>query len=174
MKKILTLLIGLFLLNSLFIPCAFPDNKFGQLDPNEASEEQLQNLYLVGRKRARAIIKEREANGPFTSLWDLSKRVKGIGPIMIQKWEPYVILPLGDEEDEKEFPPIDINTATEEELLRLYRVGEVLAKRIIEEREKNGPYSSLEELSWRVKGIGPTLTGQWKGKVTNQLSNSYP
>lgn len=148
-----------------------PDRK---IDINQASLEELKSLHLVGQKRAKAIIEERDKNGPFASLRDLASRVKGIGPEMIKKWEPNVTLPMGEEEDDaKRLPyPIDVNSATEEDLVRLYRVGPIIAKRIVQERAKNGPYSSLEELSKRVKGVGPALIGQWKQDVTNRLSDN--
>ncbi|MCX6338948.1 MAG: helix-hairpin-helix domain-containing protein [Candidatus Aureabacteria bacterium] len=145
-----------------------------KIDVNKASSGELQSLYLMGHKRANAVIGEREKNGPFVSLRDLAKRVKGIGPVMIKKWEPYVIIPMGEEEDNKKLPyPIDVNTASEQELAKLYRVGPVIAKRIVEERGKNGSFLSLENLSKRVKGVGPTLIGQWKDKVTNAMSESH-
>ena len=49
--------------------------------------------------------------------------------------------------------PIDLNTATKEEFELLYGIGEVLAERIVEDRETNGPFTSVDDLM-RVKGIG--------------------
>jgi competence ComEA-like helix-hairpin-helix protein len=49
--------------------------------------------------------------------------------------------------------PLDLNAATYEELLRLPGIGPVMAKRILEYRETNGPFKHLEELK-SVKGIG--------------------
>lgn len=51
---------------------------------------------------------------------------------------------------------IDANTATTQELTRLPRVGMALARRIVTDRDSNGPYASLEALD-RVGGIGPGL-----------------
>ncbi len=48
---------------------------------------------------------------------------------------------------------IDLNRATAEELTRLPGVGEVIAKRIVEFREKHGPFERVEDLM-KVKGIG--------------------
>lgn len=48
---------------------------------------------------------------------------------------------------------ININTATKEELMTIYGIGEALSGSIIAYREANGPFSSVEELL-EVKGIG--------------------
>ena len=49
---------------------------------------------------------------------------------------------------------IDVNTATWVEWIQLPGVGEMLARRIIEDRERNGPFGMVDDLA-RVKGIGP-------------------
>lgn len=49
---------------------------------------------------------------------------------------------------------MDINTATWVELSQLDEIGEVLARRIVEDREANGPFASVDDLR-RVKRIGP-------------------
>lgn len=48
---------------------------------------------------------------------------------------------------------VDLNSAGVEELMRLPGIGEVLARRIVEDRRTNGPYTRVEDLL-RVKGIG--------------------
>lgn len=50
---------------------------------------------------------------------------------------------------------IDLNRASSQELQQLKGIGPKTAERIIEERSRAGPYSSLQDLSDRVKGIGP-------------------
>jgi competence protein ComEA len=49
---------------------------------------------------------------------------------------------------------IDINQATWVEWMQLPGVGETLAKRIMEYREENGPFQSVDEMD-DIKGIGP-------------------
>lgn len=48
---------------------------------------------------------------------------------------------------------VNINTADEQELMTLKGIGEVKARRIVEDRKKNGRFSSPQDLL-RVNGIG--------------------
>ena len=49
--------------------------------------------------------------------------------------------------------PINLNTATAAELERLPGIGAQTAARVIEYRQKNGPFKKIEELM-NVRGIG--------------------
>jgi len=49
---------------------------------------------------------------------------------------------------------ISVNLATAEELQKLPGIGPVLARRIVDDRARNGQYARPEDLL-RVKGIGP-------------------
>jgi competence protein ComEA len=49
---------------------------------------------------------------------------------------------------------VDINRADWPELVQLPNVGETIAKRIVESREKDGPFRDHNDLR-RVRGIGP-------------------
>ena len=49
--------------------------------------------------------------------------------------------------------PVDINRASEDELRALPGIGAVLASRIVEARERDGPFASLDDLR-RVRGLG--------------------
>lgn len=58
-----------------------------------------------------------------------------------------------------------INTATEQELIMLPGIGPVLAKNIIEYRQINGIFKTIEQLK-DVKGIGKAKFEQLKMRVT--------
>lgn len=66
--------------------------------------------------------------------------------------------------------PININSATMEELTELPRIGEVTATRIVEWREENGPFSSTEELM-NVQGIGERIYEGIRSYVTVEDSD---
>lgn len=51
---------------------------------------------------------------------------------------------------------VDINAAGAAELALLPGLGPQLAQRIVEDRQANGPFASLEALD-RVPGIGPSI-----------------
>jgi competence ComEA-like helix-hairpin-helix protein len=56
----------------------------------------------------------------------------------------------------KSAPPaqrVDVNRASEDELRALPGIGGVLAARIVEARERDGPFASLDDLR-RVRGLG--------------------
>ena len=50
--------------------------------------------------------------------------------------------------------PLNLNTATKEQLMTLSGIGDTLAQRIVDYRAQNGPFQSVDELD-NVKGIGP-------------------
>lgn len=50
-------------------------------------------------------------------------------------------------------PPVYINTASQDELIRLKGIGPSKAKKILEYRSKFGPFKRIKDLR-RVKGIG--------------------
>ena len=51
---------------------------------------------------------------------------------------------------------IEINNASETELVRLPGIGQVMARRIVLFRRQNGPFGRLEDLR-KVRGIGPKV-----------------
>jgi len=59
---------------------------------------------------------------------------------------------------------VDLNRATAAELDALPGIGPVLARRIVEHRERFGPYRRVQDLL-DVPGIGPKLFAKLEGRV---------
>lgn len=74
---------------SLRTPDAPPPNLALRIDLNTADAAQLILLPDIGPARARAIIADRAAHGPFNTLADLD-RVPGIGPRTTQRLAPLI------------------------------------------------------------------------------------
>ena len=87
---------------------------------------------------------------------------EGLEPVLLESsmaepWEyPEMPEPPG---------PVNLNTATLEELDALPGIGETLAQRILDYREANGGFQNLEELM-EVDGIGQSTFEELKGKIT--------
>jgi competence protein ComEA len=60
--------------------------------------------------------------------------------------------------------PLDLNTASAEQLDTLPGVGPATAQKIIDYRQAHGPFRSVEELE-AIPGIGPSKLAQLKGLV---------
>jgi comEA protein len=59
---------------------------------------------------------------------------------------------------------VNVNKATIEELVKVRGIGPVMAKRIIEHREKNGAFKSIDDLT-QVQGIGGNKLQRIKDQV---------
>jgi len=60
---------------------------------------------------------------------------------------------------------VDINTASVEELMSVPGIGQSIAQRIAEFREKNGPYKSVDDLL-KVQGIGEKSLAKIRDRLT--------
>ena len=74
-----------------------------------------------------------------------------------------------DSSTEKDYKPqteiININTAEKQNLVKLPKIGNVTAERIIRFRDDYGPFKSLDDLL-KVKGIGPKTLEKLKPQIT--------
>ncbi|MEP6776693.1 MAG: ComEA family DNA-binding protein, partial [Chloroflexota bacterium] len=61
--------------------------------------------------------------------------------------------------------PININTATAEQLQTLPSIGPSTAARIIADREQNGPFRSIEDLT-RITGIKEGIMSKIRAYIT--------
>ena len=59
---------------------------------------------------------------------------------------------------------VNVNKATTDELIKVRGIGPVMAKRIIEYRDKNGMFKSIDDLT-QVQGIGGNKLQKIKDQV---------
>ena len=59
---------------------------------------------------------------------------------------------------------VDLNSATQSELEAVKGIGPAKAKQIVEYRQKNGPFKSLDALA-DVKGFGKASVAKFKGEL---------
>jgi len=143
---------------------------------NTASSTELQKLPGVGPKTAQVIIQQRKKVGFFLRVDDL-KAIRGIGPKTIEKMRNLAYCGPSVEESGiikepdpgsnvpmSNLPKVNINTASESELVVLSGIGPATAKKIITDRETNGPYASINDLT-RVSGIGAKTVGKLRDLI---------
>ena len=139
-----------------------------RIDPNTATAADLDRLPRVGAALAGRMVAWRDAHGGFRTLADVDS-VEGVGPALLAQLAPHLTLPAAPATPAAPSPrrasaapplalaspaaPLDLNTATAAQLEALPRVGPALARRIVEWRERNGPFRSASELE-KVPGIG--------------------
>lgn len=163
-----------------------------RLDPNVATEPQLDRLPGVGAATARAIVDARESGIVFGRPEDLV-RVRGIGPATVSRMSAHLVFggtasrrapavtgarsPPGNRavtvgraggsggaEPGHPAPAfVDINTAPVARLQELPGIGAALASRIVETR-RHRPFSGLDDLT-RVRGIGPATVERLRGRA---------
>ncbi len=102
----------------------------------------------------------------FTAGWFL-RGAKAAEPIRVetQRTLTATVTALPAPTPEPEFQPVNLNTATAEELQSLPGIGEKRAADIVADREENGPYRFPEEIT-RVKGIGEETVNELLDYVT--------
>jgi competence ComEA-like helix-hairpin-helix protein len=70
---------------------ASPEGGSAPLDLNRATADQLENLPGIGSVKAAAILEARDTRGGFQSMEELEE-VRGIGPALVAKLRPLVVL----------------------------------------------------------------------------------
>lgn len=105
-------------------------------------------------KKAQRIINFRDKIGGFTN-WTQLEKIFEIKDNELDWFKNNTYI---------EIKTIDINTATEEELIELKGIGETLAKRIVKYRDKIGGFYSIQQLK-EVYGIKPEVLES----ITSQL-----
>jgi competence ComEA-like helix-hairpin-helix protein len=130
------------------------------IDPNRASDVELDRLPGVGPATARAIVAAREEGRVFRRPEDLLE-VRGIGDATLERMRERLAfgpLPPGAGSRPGGAPPtrpasVDVNRASAQDLERLPGIGPSLAERVVAARRER-MFTSVDDLE-RVPGIGP-------------------
>jgi competence protein ComEA len=127
-----------------------------QFDPNTATESELLGLGLE-EKTVKNLLKYRANKGIFYKKEDI-KKLYAFSDIDYLRLEPYIQIaenqnitkPFSPFEskniESKTFKVVDVNQATNEDLLQLRGVGPIFAARIINHRDKIGGFATIEQL----------------------------
>jgi competence ComEA-like helix-hairpin-helix protein len=148
---------------------ALPLGEGETIDPNRASDIELDRLPGVGPSTALAIVEERQQGTVFRQARDLLN-VRGVGEATLARIAPHLDLAkpppaLGTAALGDIAPRVDVNRATAAALQTLPGVGPTLSERIIEKRKENGGFGSVEELL-EVQGIGEATLERLRSRVT--------
>jgi competence protein ComEA len=167
---------------SIFLSLFFISDAYA-IDINAADASTLEQFNGVGPATAQKIVAYRAANGPFSSCDQLTN-VKGIGQKTLDKIKPTCSAGEVEEGTTTKAPPqktnkavvapenaIDVNTADASTLKRFNGVGPATAKKIIDYRTENGPFSSCDDLT-KVKGIGKKTLEKIKPTCTASAPSS--
>jgi competence protein ComEA len=129
-----------------------------QIDLNTAERAELLQLPGVGESLAQRILNYRKEHGPFRRIEDL-RRVRGIGPVTLDKLRPFVCANETEEPSSEEEVPLPSN--------RLVAAGEstsVAAERVSTGKKltKDDALLDLNQATaedlQRLPGIGPKLS----------------
>ncbi len=157
-----------------------------RIDLNRADDAELAQIPGIGPERAKAIAEHRRSRGAFRSVEELND-VPGFGDRTVDKVRPYLRVegeatPLASTSSgeieprpattapsartpsrklQPGDPPINVNTATREELEQLPGIGTVTAQSILAAR----PFRTVEDLD-RVRGIGTKTMDKIRPFVT--------
>jgi competence protein ComEA len=128
------------------------------LNVNIATPEELQQVPGIDQTLAQGIVEYRQANGPFSSVDDLSQ-IQGMDEQKIKGMKGYLTA-----------DKIDINTATAEHLKNIPGMDESLAQSVVDYRQANGPFSSVDDLS-QVQGMDQQKIDSVKDYLTADKIN---
>ncbi len=138
-----------------------------KVDPNRATEVELDRLPGVGPSTARAIVAARDGGAVFRRAEDLES-VPGIGSATIERLRAVLDLrdppPPAPGRAPRAPATVDVNRADLDALQTLPGVGPALARRIVDARQER-MFTSLDDLA-RVKGIGPATIERFRSRAT--------
>lgn len=145
-----------------------------RIDINSAPPEEIARLPRVGMSLAKRIVADRAARGPFRGLADLD-RVLGVGPALLSTLSERLRFgaaasvqggndaansrisgTYGGSPGAPSAALVDLNSASEADLVSLPGIGPARARAILAYRRENGPFAAVSDLG-RVPGFSHRL-----------------
>ena len=166
-----------------FASAALGQDDVSRIDINHATQAELESLHGIGPAKAQSILRYIDENGPFEHPAEIL-RVPGIGQRTLEGFCSQIEVNgiAGCDESGVVDAPADVmlpslsddgrlnvNLASAEELQVLPRIGPALSQRIVDYRQTEGPFVSVEDLD-NVSGIGPATLDQFRDFVTIQTN----
>lgn len=127
-------------------------------DPDTMSIASWQKLGL-SEKQSEVLISYKNRSGGFYEIEQLYKAYV-LDSNRVSDWKPFLVFNKKKPIEKK----IEINSATQEELVTLKGIGEKLSERIIKYREKIGGFQNADQLS-EVYGLSPETIANIKPKI---------
>ena len=148
-----------------------------KIDVDRASVSELTRLPKVGPRLAKTIAAYREDHGSFGNLSRLDQ-VPGVGPGLLQALESHVVFSSavvsapGDQsglgpllpQPVSPAAPLNINSATLQQLDSLPGIGPGRAAAILRYRQEHGPFTSVDQLG-QVPGLGPAALARMHDRI---------
>lgn len=140
-----------------------------RIDLDRAGAQEIGRLPRVGPGLAKRIVADREASGPFGNLDGLD-RVPGVGAAVLAAVRDHVRFTgvvannISSSAAATSGGLVSLNRATATDLEALPGIGARRAEAIVRDRERNGPFPSVDALT-RIPGIKPALVARVRQRL---------
>ncbi|CAF0960917.1 unnamed protein product [Adineta ricciae] len=141
------------------------NNNNNSINLNTATEDELLLLPGITRRIAQDILRYRQLNHGFKRVNELLY-INGVHPDLFDRIRPDITIDcLSQQIYDNKHDLINLNTATYNQLLTIPGLTPILIKRILQRRERKGPFRFIEDLL-NIKGIDYVILASIRAYVT--------